>query len=287
MQKSIKQLMNLKLVWRILTFVIGLGFATSGYGQAVVSMKTTGGDTLSVGEEISVNVNIANGKGVAGYAVLLAFDAAALRYVSATPGDYLPPGGVWMAPQLSADGSYEITLSVGDETSSGQTVQFAEQEIGVDAVFINLKGLPPEVQAVSGEEPAPEVLAVPGENPLGISILASSVPDVDSDADGTLVALTFEVLTANATPLTLLDVRISDVEGVELDAIVQSDTLILHDAVAPVDVNGDGSVNILDLVFVASQFGAPVTAANEAADVNGDGTINILDLTRIAQNFGK
>ena len=47
------------------------------------------------------------------------------------------------------------------------------------------------------------------------------------------------------------------------------------------DVTGDGTVNILDLVFVASLFGE----VNAEADVNVDGVVNILDLTLIAQNF--
>lgn len=50
----------------------------------------------------------------------------------------------------------------------------------------------------------------------------------------------------------------------------------------PYDVNADGTVNILDLVFVASRFGQ----TDPSADVNDDGTVNILDLTLIAQNFG-
>ncbi len=49
------------------------------------------------------------------------------------------------------------------------------------------------------------------------------------------------------------------------------------------DVNGDGTVNILDLVFVASRFGE--TAAPEA-DVNGDGTVNTEDLVAVANSFG-
>ena len=48
------------------------------------------------------------------------------------------------------------------------------------------------------------------------------------------------------------------------------------------DVTGDGVVNILDLVFVASRFGD----VSPDADVNGDGEVNILDLTLVAQNFG-
>ena len=154
-------------------------------------------------------------------------------------------------------------------------------------MLINLQQPSLEGPAVSGEEPPPEELAVPGENPLGISILASSVPDVASDADGTLVTFTFEVLKANAPTFTLLNIHLSDVEDAALEVTAASSTLTLNASDAPVDVNGDGTVNILDLVFVAGHFGAPVTEANRAADVNRDGAINILDLTHIAQNFGK
>ncbi len=47
----------------------------------------------------------------------------------------------------------------------------------------------------------------------------------------------------------------------------------------PADVNGDGTVNILDLVAVASGFGT------DAPDVNGDGIVNILDLVAVANAF--
>ncbi len=51
------------------------------------------------------------------------------------------------------------------------------------------------------------------------------------------------------------------------------------------DINGDETVNILDLVFVTNHFMKTVTNANRLADVNMDGVINILDLVLIAQNF--
>ncbi|MCY4401161.1 MAG: hypothetical protein OXD54_01135 [Candidatus Poribacteria bacterium] len=51
--------------------------------------------------------------------------------------------------------------------------------------------------------------------------------------------------------------------------------------VSTYDVTGDGVINILDLVFVASRFGEE----SEEADVNDDGKVNILDLVLIAQNF--
>ena len=49
------------------------------------------------------------------------------------------------------------------------------------------------------------------------------------------------------------------------------------------DINGDGSVNLLDLVLVSSRFGNAGT--NLAADVNSDGSVNILDLVLVAGTF--
>ena len=45
------------------------------------------------------------------------------------------------------------------------------------------------------------------------------------------------------------------------------------------DINGDGTVNILDLVVVASGLGT------DAPDVNGDGVVNILDLVAVVNAF--
>ena len=49
------------------------------------------------------------------------------------------------------------------------------------------------------------------------------------------------------------------------------------------DVNGDGVVNIQDLVLVSSNLGQ---TGENAADVNGDGVVNIQDLVRVAGALG-
>ena len=53
----------------------------------------------------------------------------------------------------------------------------------------------------------------------------------------------------------------------------------------PWDVNGDGTVNIQDLVLVAGQFGQ--SGESLKGDVNGDGTVNILDLVAVSSHFGE
>ena len=54
----------------------------------------------------------------------------------------------------------------------------------------------------------------------------------------------------------------------------------------PWDPNGDGSVNIIDLVTVARVFGQSVSAG-DPADTNGDGLVNIIDLVTVASHFGE
>ncbi len=55
----------------------------------------------------------------------------------------------------------------------------------------------------------------------------------------------------------------------------------------PNDVNGDGAVNVLDLVELLLCFGQPATPPCEAADVNGDASVNVLDLSDLLRAFGQ
>ena len=51
-----------------------------------------------------------------------------------------------------------------------------------------------------------------------------------------------------------------------------------------IDVNRDGTVNILDLITITQYFGQPVSS-DSPADVNGDEVVDILDLVEVAQQM--
>ncbi len=54
----------------------------------------------------------------------------------------------------------------------------------------------------------------------------------------------------------------------------------------PADVNGDGNVNVLDLIEVLLCFGQHAIPPCDQADIVFDGNINVLDLIDLLLAFG-
>ena len=176
-------------------------------------------DSPRAGEQITFNIDIIEGKNIAGYQATVQFDETALRYVSSEKGDYLPEDA-FAVPPIMTTGA--VTL--------GTT-------------------------ALSGE----------------------------SSGDGTLATLTFKVITAKASTLTLSEVILTGNSGSSSRPQVET-AQINEPPELKEDINGDGEVNIQDLVLVAANFGA---TGENPADVNGDGTVNIIDLTLVASALGE
>ena len=75
-------------------------------------------------------------------------------------------------------------------------------------------------------------------------------------------------------------------DGVENGETATSASVIIPSGAKPTDLNGDGVVNILDLVIVANNLGMQVEEGTKSlSDVNGDGVVNILDLVAVAADF--
>jgi len=105
------------------------------------------------------------------------------------------------------------------------------------------------------------------------------------------------------TPYTVTETTAGTSHSVVITGIVQATNykiVIVNDEVesravywpdpfwtdCPADPNGDGRVNILDLIFVRNHLGQPVeTGDNWKADVNRDGKIDVLDLLVVRNNL--
>ena len=112
--------------------------------------------------------------------------------------------------------------------------------------------------------------------------LASSAVASVSKGDGTLAIITFEVLVAKASTLTLSEVLLADRQGNTFRPGFEGGE-ITEPPKLKGDVNNDGMVNIQDLVLVASNFGK---TGQSPADINGDGIVNIGDLVLVAGALG-
>ena len=84
--------------------------------------------------------------------------------------------------------------------------------------------------------------------------LAATSLSGESNGDGTLATLTFEVIAVKASTLSLSEVILSDSAAAGSRPHIE-DGEVLEPPQVTGDVNGDSVVNIQDLVLVAGRFG--------------------------------
>ena len=104
----------------------------------------------------------------------------------------------------------------------------------------------------------------------------------ESDGDGTLATLIFEVIAVKPSTLTLSDVLLSNKAGESSRPQVDGAQITELPGLKG-DVNSDGIVNIQDLVLVAANLSK---TGQNAADINGDSVVNIQDLVLVAGALG-
>ena len=101
-----------------------------------------------------------------------------------------------------------------------------------------------------------------------------------SSGTGILLEVTFEAKRPGEGRLRLEKVRLGDSNGEEIPHHIINRPFRFK---PNYDVNGDGDVNIFDLIIVSQNF----NKTNPQVDVNGDGTVNIFDLIVVAQHLGE
>ena len=103
-----------------LTVIWADGVQTLNYTVAAPELSVIPGPGVAVtifpasvespppGEHLILDINISDGEDIAGYQLTLQFDATALRYISSSNADYLPPGAFVIPPLVSEN---QVTLA--------------------------------------------------------------------------------------------------------------------------------------------------------------------------------
>ena len=213
---------------------------------AVVSISPATVQSRTVGEQLTVSLNIVGGENVVGYEATVMFDPKALIYFSSANGDYLSDGAFFAAPVVEKN---YVTLSsaalAGSSNGDGTlaTLTFQVVDAKASRFFLSQAAL---------VDPEGERL-FPG--------IENGIVGDDTAIDPVYLA-----------------------EDVNKDGVVNIQDLVLvssnfgqrgeHKA----DVNGDGVVDIVDLVKVAGALGNTADAPSihpqtlamfTAADVQG------------------
>ena len=194
-----------------------------------------------------------------------------IPYVDATVRFSIPPAeDLYVGEQLMLN----LNIAGGENIAGYQaTVQYDETALRY-------------VSSTNADFLLPDTFVAPPiitEN--SVTVAATSLVG-ETNGDGTLATLTFDVISEETSTVTLTEVLFSDSEGILTRPHLESAELIItpKSAFPAWDVNEDGNVNILDLVVVSQNLGQS-EPDNPRADVNGDKEVNILDLVLVAQHL--
>ena len=138
------------------------------------------------------------------------------------------------------------------------------------------------VESANGDYLKPGAFFIPPVLKENRVVLASTAIDGLGTGDGTLATITFEVVAIKASVVTLSQVTLVNPAGERSSPQIKNGEVTEPPQIFG-DVNGDGVVNIQDLVLVGANFGK---IGVNSTDVNGDGVVDIVDLVKVAGAFG-
>jgi len=102
-------------------------------------------------------------------------------------------------------------------------------------------------------------------------------PSIPVSGSGVLATISFTAEALGISELELCNVVVGDADGNSVEVIITSGSITVG---LEGDLNGDGRVNILDMIIVGIQWGQ-----TSSADLNNDGVVNILDSIIIGANW--
>ena len=95
----------------------------------------------TVGQQLTVNINVKEAADVMAYEVTVGFDPTALRYVNIANADYLPAGAFAAPPQVTANSVYLAATSVAGTAAAARgtlaTVTFEVVSVKASTLTLN------------------------------------------------------------------------------------------------------------------------------------------------------
>ena len=227
--------------------------------DATVSVSPSPILSPAIGEQLTLSLNITNGKNVAGYQAIVLFDGSTLDYVKSTNGDYLPADAFFGDPIIVHDWLGDTFF--GDYMWSGKVILAATTSGGAANGDGTLATLTFKVLDYKASR-----------------VTLSEIYLIDSDGKRWETTIeSGEVIEPPAPAEAILG-------DINSDGMVNIQDLVIISArfgqtgQNSADLNGDGLVDIVDLVLAAKAFGADAAAPSlnpqileqlTAADIKG------------------
>ncbi len=184
---------------------------------------------------------------------------------------------------ISVDPAESVSPAVGSQLTIRLNISNGQNVAGYDmSVNFDTSALRYVSSATGSYLPSGALFLPPAVSDGIVTLVALPVSGAASSRSGTLASVTFSVIAVKASTLRLTRVFLMDSSANGLSVSVRNGSIVERRG-AKWDINGDGTVNVLDLVRVATSLGSQ----NAGTDINGDGTVNVLDLVTVAQHLGE
>jgi hypothetical protein len=301
------------LVVSLAVLLPGIAYAA---GNAVVSIAAPAG-ALAPGEQFTINVNVVPNNAIAGMQFNLSYNPAIVTVNSIAEGNLLNQGGAstyFNAGQINnvagtISGVFGAIISPGHTVTTTGTFAVITLTAGStggsspltlsNVVVGDIDGhsVPVTVNSGTISVNRPPVLAGIGNKTVNEGQLLSFTVSA-TDPDGNPLTYSASSLPSGAsfnpttktftwTPSYRQAGSYSSVRFTVSDSSANDteDITITVNNVYQTDVNGDGVVNVLDIISLAQHWNETGTNGWIIQDTNENGTVNVLDVILIGQHW--